>query len=221
MSKEDLSARGTSSCGAGLIGRKSGTVICIRACCGIIGGMDKLLLVVFGPLVFAAALLVLVMGVRRAFTRIKSRLTPDQIEAQREAYRSRLLNPQAAAVESELGKMLPARLLRLYADRSAIQSGGFDVAKPGQNRRLKPWPVYCFEPLDIEALNELPYEEELGAGFCFATTGRAGWYWVAASERREEDSPVVFLDYEGGGRHGDQVAGSLEEFLGWPRSAMK
>jgi hypothetical protein len=184
--------------------------------------MEKLLLVVFGPLVFAAALLVLVMGVRRAVTRLRSRLTPEQIEAQREAYRSRLLNPQAEAVERELGRMLPERLLRLYADRSTIQSGGFDVEKPGENRRrLRQWPVYCFEPLDIEALNELPYEEELGAGFCFATTGGAGWYWVAASEHRENDSAVIFLDYDGGRRHGEKVAESLEEFLAWPRSAMK
>jgi hypothetical protein len=184
--------------------------------------MEKLLLVVFGPLVFAAALLVVVLGVRRAVVRIKSRLTPEQVEARREAYRSRLLNPQAEAVERELGKLLPDRLLRLYADRAAIQSGGFNVEKPGENRRrLRQWPVYCFEPLDMEALNDLPYEEELGAGFCFATTGSSAWYWVAASEQREEDAAVIFLDYDGGGRHGEKVAESLEEFLAWPRSAMK
>jgi hypothetical protein len=83
------------------------------------------------------------------------------------------------------------------------------------------WPVYCFEPLDIESLNELPYEEELGPGFCFATTGRGSWYWIAASDQRANDSPVIFLDYDGGRSHGKTVAGSLEEFLNWPRVPMR
>jgi hypothetical protein len=67
-------------------------------------------------------------------------------------------------------------------------------------------------------LNELPYEDELGPGFCFATTGRGSWYWIAASDERAKDSPVIFLDYNGGGgSHGETVAASLEEFLTWPR----
>jgi hypothetical protein len=184
--------------------------------------MEKLLLVVFGPLVFAAALLVIVMGVRRAVRRFTSRPTTEQMDAKREAYRARLLHPQAATVERELGKLLPARLLQLYADESAIQSGGFLVEKPGQNaRKPERWPVYCFEPLDMEALDDSPYEDELGPGFCFATTGRSGWYWIAASREREKDAPVIFLDYDGSGRHGDQVAETLDEFLAWPRTAMK
>ena len=182
--------------------------------------MEKLLLVVFGPLAIAAALFVLVVGVRQLVTRVRSRLTPEQLEAKRELYRNRLLNPQAEAVERELGKKLPKRLMQLYADRSGIQSGGFEVQSP-EGRKANRWPVYCFEPLDVEALNDAPYEEELGAGFCFATTGGKSWYWVAASEAREQDSPVIFLDYDGGGRHGDKVAESLDEFLAWPRIAMK
>jgi len=181
--------------------------------------MEKLLLVVFGPLAIAAALFVIVVGVRQLVTRLRSRLTPEQMRAKREVYRNRLLNPQAAAVERELGKMLPERLLRLYADRSGIQSGGFEVESPNP-RKGKRWPLYCFEPLDVEALNDAPYEEELGPGFCFATTGRASWYWIAASDVRVEDSPVLFLDYDSGGRHGEKVAESLDEFLGWPRTGM-
>jgi len=181
--------------------------------------MEKLLLVVFGPLAIAAALFVLVVGVRQLVTRVRSRLTPEQMEAKRELYRNRLLNPQAEAVERELGKKLPERLLRLYADRSEIQSGGFEVKTPNK-RRPNSWPVYCFEPLDVEALNDAPYEEELGAGFCFATTGGKGWYWVAAGDTRVADSPVIFLDYDGGRRHGEKVAESLDEFLAWPRTAM-
>src|SRR6266404_6845421 len=112
--------------------------------------VDKLLLFVFGPLVFAAALLVIATGIRRAITRLRSRPTPDQLKATYEAYLRRLLNPQPDAVERELGKLLPERLLQLYEDKSAIQSAGFQLEKPGGTRwRPKRWQVYCFEPLDL------------------------------------------------------------------------
>ena len=183
--------------------------------------MDKLPLLVFGPLAIAAVLLVIATGIRQAITRFRSRPTPEQIKATYEAYLRRLLHPQPEAVEKELGKLLPESLLQLYEDKSAIQSVGFQLEKPGKRRWWpKRWPVYCFEPLDTEALNELPYEEELGPGFCFATTGRGSWYWLAASEPRAKDSPVIFLDYDDGGSHGKTVAGSLDEFLNWPRLPM-
>jgi len=184
--------------------------------------VDKLPLLVFGPLVFAAALLIIATGIRRAIVRFRSRPTPDQIKATYDSYLRRLLNPQPDAVERELGKLLPERLLQLYRDRTAIQSAGFELEKPGKKRwRPERWPVYCFEPLDTEALNELPYEEELGPGFCFATTGRDSWYWIAAADQRAKDSPVVFLDYDGGGSHGGVVADSLDEFLSWPRRSAR
>ena len=184
--------------------------------------MDKLLLVVFGPLAFAAVLLLIATGIRRVIARFRSRPTPDQIKAAYDAYLRRLLNPQPDAVERELGKLLPERLLQLYEDKSAIQSVGFQLEKPGKKRlRMQRWPVYCFEPLDTEALNEVPYKEELGRGFCFATTGRGSWYWIAASDQRAKDSPVIFLDYDGGGSQGETVANSLDEFLNWPRLPVK
>jgi hypothetical protein len=184
--------------------------------------VDKLLLYVFGPLVVAAALLVIATGIRRVIARFHSRPTSDQIKATYEAYLRRLLNPQPDAVERELGKLLPERLLHLYQDKSTIQSAGFQLQKPGRRRwRPERWPVYCFEPLDIASLNELPYEEDLGPGFCFAATGRGSWYWIAASDQRAKDSPVIFLDYDGGGSHGKIVANSLDEFLNLPRLPLK
>ena len=184
--------------------------------------MEKLLLLVFGPLVFAAVLLVIITGIRRAVESFRSRPTFAQRKAAQEAYLGRLLSPQADAVERELGKLLPERLLQLYEDKTAIQSGGFKLENPGKKRwRPKRWPVYCFEPLDMQALNELPYEDELGAGFCFATTGRGCWYWIAASDQRAKDSPVIFLDYDGSRSHGNRVADSLDEFLNWPRLPLK
>ncbi len=184
--------------------------------------MDKLLLYVFGPLVFAAALLVIVTGIRGAIARFRSRPTPDQIKATYEAYLRRLLNPQPDAIEKELGKLLPVTLLQLYEDKSAIQAVGFQLERPGKRSWWsKPWQVYCFEPLDLDSLNNLPYEEDLGPGFCFATTGRSSWYWIAASDQRAKDSPVIFLDYDTGRSHGETVAASLDEFLNLPRSPLK
>jgi len=167
-------------------------------------------------------LLVIATGIRQAITRFRSRPTPDQLTAKYETYLRRLLHPQPEAVEKELGKLLPERLLQLYEDKSAIQSVGFQLEKPGKRRWWpKRWPVYCFEPLDLEALNVLPYEEELGPGYCFATTGRGSWYWIAASDQRAKDSPVIFLDYDSGRSHGEAVASSLEEFLNLPRLPIK
>jgi hypothetical protein len=181
-------------------------------------GVDKLLLSVFGPLVAAAALLVIATGIRQVFAKFRSRPNRDELTAAYEAYLRRLLNPQPDAVERELGKLLPERLLQLYQDKSAIQAAGFQLEKPGGKRWWpKRWQVYCFEPLDLESLNELPYEEELGPGYCFATTGRDSWYWIAASDQRANDSPVIFLDYDGSGSHGAIVANSLDEFLNLPR----
>jgi hypothetical protein len=184
--------------------------------------VDKLPILVFGPLAAAAVLLVVVVGIRRAIASFRSGPTPEQLKVVYEAYLQRLLNPQAEAVERELGKLLPDRLLALYEDQTAIQSAGFEVNPPGHGALWpKRWPVYCFEPLDLESLNESPYDEELGPGFCFATTGRGSWYWIAASEERSKDSPIVFMDFAGAGSHGETVATTLEEFLSWPRTPTK
>ena len=180
--------------------------------------MDKLPILVFGPLAVAAVLLVIVVGIRQALRRFRSQPTAEQLKEVYEAYLQRLLNPQPDTIENELGKLLPARLLKLYEDKTAIQSTGFQIDSPGAKGLWpKRWPIYCFEPLDLESLNDSPYDEELGPGFCFATTGRGSWYWIAASDQREKDSPVVFLDGDGGASHGKTVAPTLDEFLTWPR----
>jgi hypothetical protein len=180
--------------------------------------VDKLPILVFGPLAVAAVLLVIVVGIRQALRRFRSRPTPEQFKATYEAYLQRLLNPQTHAVEQGLGKFLPERLLQMYEDKTAIQAAGFQIDPPGTNGLWpKRWPVYCFEPLDLESLNESPYDEQLGPGFCFANTGRGSWYWIAASDQRASDSPVIFLDSAGAGSHGETVAPTLDEFLNWPR----
>jgi hypothetical protein len=180
------------------------------------GGVERLLLIAFGPLVIAAVLLVIITGIRNIIATLRSRPTAEQLKAARKTYLDRLLNPQPAAVERQLDKLLPERLVQLYEDKSTIQSGGFRLQKPGKKRwRPERWPVYCFEPLDTEGLNGWQYEHEFGPGFCFATTGKGCWYWIAASDQRLKDSPVIFLDYNGSGSHGERIADSLDEFLSW------
>ncbi len=180
--------------------------------------VDKLPILVFGPLAVAAVLLVIVVGIRRAITSFRSRPTAEQLQGAYEAYLQRLLNPQPDAIEGELGKFLPERLLQLYEDKTAIQAVGFQLEHPDKKGLWpKRWSVYCFEPLDLESLNESPYDEQLGPGFCFATTGRGSWYWIAASDQRAKDSPVLFVDFAGAGSHGETVAPTLDEFLRWPR----
>ena len=180
--------------------------------------VDKVFLYVFGPLALAATLLLIATGIRQTIAKFRSRPSPQELEVVYRSYLKRLLHPQPEAVESELGKLLPERLLQLYQDTSAVQAVGFQIETPSKSGWFsKPWHVYCFEPLDLESLNELPYEEELGPGFCFATTGRGSWYWIAASDERKADSPVIYLDYDGSGRHGNVVAASLDQFLNLPR----
>jgi hypothetical protein len=180
--------------------------------------VDKLPILVFGPLAVAAVLLVIVVGIRRTIVNFRSRPTADQLKAAYEAYLQRLLNPQSDAIERELGKLLPERLLQLYEDKTAIQAAGFQLEQPDKKGLWpKRWSVYCFEPLDLESLNESPYDEQLGPGFCFATTGRGSWYWIAATDERLKDSPVLFVDFAGAGSHGETVAPTLDEFLNWPR----
>ena len=69
--------------------------------------VDRLPILVFGPLAVAAVLLVIVVGIRRAITSFRSRPTADQLKAAYEAYLQRLLNPQPNAIEGELGNFSP------------------------------------------------------------------------------------------------------------------
>src|SRR5260370_3419614 len=131
--------------------------------------VDKLLVLVFGPRVVADALLVIATGIRRSLARFRSRPTPDQLQARYEAYLSRLLNPQPDAVERELGRLLPERLLQLYEEKSAIQSTGFQLQKPGKKRcRPERWPVYCFQPSDAQPPHALPHQNATSPVLCRA-----------------------------------------------------
>jgi hypothetical protein len=179
--------------------------------------VDKLLLYVFGPLVFASALLVIARGIHQIIARFRSRLTPAQINAASQAYRDRLLHPQQAQVEAELGALLPERLMAIYADKELVLNEGFDICPPGKDPKKSSLWIEDFLPLDWEG-QQYTCDLELLAnakGFCFARDGCGNFYWVPVSDIRQPDSPVFFACHDPWGN--EKLADSLEEFLSWPR----
>lgn len=192
--------------------------------------MQTLLVEAFGPLVVAFILFVAIYGVRRLLHQIRNRLTPEQIRAARDSFRSRLVHPNATEVEQGIGALLPHRLLALYDDHQTILTEQLEIRRPqaGPNdlANLKDAPelkdavewIEAFLPLDVESQKftiDL-LSRGLGKGFCFATDGSGNFYWTPASETRQPDAPVFFVCQDPEGN--EQVAPSLNEFLSWPRT---
>ena len=61
--------------------------------------MQTLLVEAFGPLVIAFVIFMVVMGGRRLVHHYRNRLTPEQRQAARDAFRRRLVHPNASEVE--------------------------------------------------------------------------------------------------------------------------
>jgi hypothetical protein len=173
---------------------------------------QTLLVEAFGPLVGAFFLLALVLGIRRWRT---MRQGPEEQQAEREAFRRRLIQPQAAQVEQGMGGFLPERLITLYEDQQTVLAEEVEISRPGSGDSGD-W-IEAFLPLDLESQKftvDLP-EQGWGKGFCFATDGAGNFYWVPLSEMRQADAPVFFACHDPYGNQ--EVAASLEEFLSWPR----
>ncbi|MGH9743224.1 MAG: hypothetical protein ACRD51_12850 [Candidatus Acidiferrum sp.] len=186
--------------------------------------MQTLLVEAFGPLVVAFALFVAVFGARRLLHQYRNRLTPEQLEAARDSFRSRLVHPRAGQVEQVIGALLPQRLLTLYDDHQTILTERLEIRRPDPDpenltepKNPAEW-VEAFLPLDLEtrelALNLTA--QGWGRGFCFATDGEGNFYWIPADTRRQLDAPVFFAHTDP--ISNEQVAGSLDEFLSWPRT---
>ncbi|HKV24991.1 MAG TPA: SMI1/KNR4 family protein [Candidatus Acidoferrum sp.] len=193
---------------------------------------QTLLVEVFGPLVVAFALLIAALGIRRILHQYRHRLTPEQHQEARDAFRNRLVHPKAAEVEREMGGMLPQRLLTLYDDHQMLLTEEIEIHAPAKQteeagppkkkKRSKPeennlW-LEAFLPLDMESQK---YTVDLGVygrdkGFCFATDGAGNFYWMPLRGTRAEDAPVFFACHDPFGN--EQVARSLEELLSWPRT---
>ena len=191
--------------------------------------MQTLLVEAFGPLAVAVILYVAISGARRFVHQFRNRLSPEQIQAARDSYRSRLVHPKALEVEQGMGAFLPQRLLSLYEDHQTILTEQIEIRRPEPAQKesfeLKSseaehravW-IEAFLPLDMESQK---YTVDLGVfgcgkGFCFATDGAGNFYWMAVSDTRLADAPVFFACHDPFGN--EQIASSLDEFLNWPRT---
>lgn len=179
--------------------------------------MKGIFLTVLFLLALFLALPVSILWLRDKIFNSSRKRTPQQIQAGWDAYRERLLHPQQANVEAELGALLPQRLLGLYADKELLLSQQFDVCPPGKDpKKAKEW-IENFLPLDSEG-QKYTCDLELLAeakGFCFAADGCGNFYWVPVSVTRQPDSRVFFACHDPWGN--EKVADSLDEFLSWPR----
>jgi hypothetical protein len=197
--------------------------------------MQTLIVEAFGPLAGALILLVAILGVRHFLHQMRSRQTPEQRQAARDSFRSRLVHPKPAEVEQGIGGLLPQRLLALYDDHQTILGEQIEIRIPPSERTDGGGPgnvkdpgaeaekdaaewIEAFLPLDLESQKftvDLP-ALGLGRGFCFATDGSGNFYWIPAKETREADAPVFFVCADPQGNA--QVANSLNAFLSWPRT---
>jgi hypothetical protein len=186
--------------------------------------MQTLLAEAFGPLVVAFFLFVAIYGARRLLHQMRNRLTPEELEAARDSFRSRLVHPKPAEVEKGIGALLPQRLLALYDDHQTILIEQLELRRPDADPNSAADPkdaaewIEAFLPLDLESQKyafDLP-GQGWGKGFCFATDGSGNFYWITASDTRQPDAPVFFACHDPLGN--EQVAASLDEFLAWPRT---
>ncbi len=134
-----------------------------------------------------------------------------------QAYRERLLHPQQAEVEAEIGAFLTQRLIAMYADRELVLSKNFDICPPGKDPKKSSEGIDGFLPLDCESQKHTCDLVMLAnaKGFCFAGDGCGNFYWVPVSDTRQPDAPVYFACHDPWGN--EKIADSLEEFLSWPR----
>lgn len=173
---------------------------------------------IFGPLAIAFVIWVLVGGVRSAYRQFRARQTPEQLQAARDAFRSRLVHPNSVQVEQGIGAFLPQRLLTLYENHQLVLTEQIEIRRPDANQKNSSEWIEAFLPLDLESQKftiDLS-AQGWGKGFCFATDGSGNFYWTPAAATRQPDAPVFFASHEPIAK--EQVAASLDEFLSWPRT---
>lgn len=181
--------------------------------------MQTLLLEAFGPLVVAFFLFIAIYGTRRLLHQLRNRLTLEQHQTARDAFRNRLIHPQVPEVEQGIGACLPQRLIDLYSDHPTVLAEQLEILRPALDSNDAAEWIEAFLPLDLESqkyTTDLP-AQGWGHGFCFATDGAGNFYWTPVSSTRQADAPVFFACHDPHGN--EQVAPSLDEFLSWPRTA--
>ena len=79
------------------------------------------------------------------------RKIPDQIRADVNAYRERLLHPAPPDVEARIGGRLPKRLIDLYKDQATVLSKKVEIRPPGISpKEFGEW-IEDFLPLDLKS----------------------------------------------------------------------
>jgi hypothetical protein len=179
---------------------------------------QTLLFEVFGPLAVAFLLFVAATSLRRFVHGLRHRQTPEQRQAARDSFRSRLIHPNPSEVEQGIGALLPQRLLTLYEDHRTILTEGIEIRRPDVDGSQGSEWIEAFLPLDLESQKYTVdlVEQGWGKGFSFATDGTGNFYWTPVSGTRQVDAPVFFACHDPHGN--EQVAASLDEFLSWPRT---
>jgi len=180
--------------------------------------VQTLLVEIFGPLSVVFVLFVIVSVTRRLIHHFRFRQTPEQLQAARDAFRARLVHPNATQVEQGIGALLPQSLLTLYEDHQMVLTEQIEIAHPNPSSDEPAEWIEAFLPLDLESQK---YACDLagqgwGKGFCFATDGAGNFYWIPANEARQADAAVFFANHDPIAN--EKVADTLDEFLSWPRT---
>jgi len=143
--------------------------------------------------------------------------SPEERIAQARKARESFLHPNPDIVESELGGLLPERLITLYRDEISELSGMLEIRPPSLEPKAFGEFIQEWLPLNIESQKYTVDLEEAnwGKGFCFAADGTGNFYWVPVGSTRQPDAPVYFACHDPWGN--EKIADSLDEFLSWPR----
>jgi len=113
--------------------------------------MRDLLLTVGALLALFVALPVFLLRLRDRLRDMRHRKTPELLQSEASTYRERLLHPNPAEVEAQLGGLLPERLIALYQDEATILSCRIEIRPPElPPKQFGEW-IEQFLPLDAHS----------------------------------------------------------------------
>jgi hypothetical protein len=142
---------------------------------------------------FNALLGLLIIGVPSLMYAVLGRFTPrpavspEELEAERQAYEERILRPDWEFYERHLQRSAPEALRKLYADRALVTAGNLDYSDRHR--------IGTFEALDEERL--LDTREQLGFDVVAFATSDCGDPIYLRPGPSEADT--VFITYHDGG----------------------
>jgi hypothetical protein len=140
------------------------------------------------------------------FTRPSKR----KIEEFSRQFAERLQHPDFGAVERHFGRLLPACVRALYADRQEILRRNFEVTPIHDAERDDRWHVAFYQPADGQSARDA--WRGLEKYFAFADDGFGNGYLI---DPNDDDPPVLFHNHETGEL--SRVCDQFTEFMRWPR----